>query len=229
LSSHEADYGALQGRAIQFVQTDHLNQAAQGFEQILQRRPDFVYLRFQTAIVCLRMGDQDTYRRHCRVLLQNARGTSDPRIADQAAKACLLSRENVQDLQPAAALADRAARLGTGDSVYHYFQLVKGMAAYRMGKDAEALDLLRKCQKARSADCSSTALVFEAMSLYRLGKPDEALAALGGADAQYRQLEIREASSPHGPLGLNWVDMLIFQIARQEAVKIVMPPTPDEK
>ena len=66
------------------------------------------------------------------------------------------------------------------------------------------------------------------MALQRLHRPDEARAALRQADAMYQDLEVRLANSPSGPLGGDWVDVLIFQIVRREAGTVVPPPGPEE-
>jgi hypothetical protein len=178
--------------------------------------------------VCLYDGDREAYRRHGAILLEDARGTSDPRIADQAAKVCLLGGDKTPDLPLAAELADRAVQLGAGDQVViHYFQLVRGVAASRTGKDDEALIWLKRCEGARNPFSSTTALAFEAMTLQRQGHAEEARAALGRADALFRDLRGRLAASPSGPLGPQWVDVLIFQIARREAGQVVNLPAPD--
>jgi tetratricopeptide (TPR) repeat protein len=225
---HEADYATLDSRADHFVQAGRFHEAARQFEQVLQRQPRHTTRRFQTAILYLCAGDREAYRRHCAILQEDARGTSDPRIADQAAKTCLLGGDPTQDLRLAAELADRAVELGAGDQpVGHFFQLVRGMAAYRTGKDDEALVWLKRCQDAGNPLSATTALAFEAMTLHRLDRPAEAKAALGRADALYRDLRTRLAASPSGPLGPQWVDVLIFQIARREAGQVVNLPAPD--
>jgi hypothetical protein len=121
----------------------------------------------------------------------------------------------------AAALADRAVRLRGGDRLSHFFHLVRGMAAYRMGKDVEALEWLRKSQQGNNPYSAMTALVFEALAQQQLGRRDEARAALKRADGMYRQLLETLAGSEAGPLGREWVDVLIFQIARDEAQQVI--------
>jgi hypothetical protein len=214
---HEADFAALANRSAGLVQAGRYAEAAKGFEHLLRRLPDRAFLRFQTAVVSLRAGDEQAYRRHSQTLLENARGTSDPRIADQAAKAYLLRGGDGPDLELASELADRAVHLGAGDPAIHYFHLARGMAAYRAGKDEEAITWLRKCQDAQSPYSATTASAFEAMALQRLGRPAEAQAALSRADDLYQGLLASLASSPSGPLGPSWVDLLVFQIAREEA------------
>jgi hypothetical protein len=226
--AHEVRYASLEARAAKLVQAGQLHDAARQFEQLLRRQPGLAFQRYETAVVCLRDGDREAYRRHCAQLLEGARGTSDPRLADQAAKASLLGGDADPDLAPAAELADRAERLGGGDpSVADYIQLVRGMADYRSGKDEKALTWLRRCRRAGNWYSSITALAFEAMTWQRLRQPDKAREALGQADAMYRDLREHLAGSPSGPLGSMWVDLLIFQIARREAGQVVGVPPPD--
>src|SRR5262249_20471829 len=77
--------------------------------------------------------------------------------------------------------------------------------------------------------CSGSALVFEAMALHHLGQPGKARAALERADEMYRDLLASLADSPEGPLGRDWVDVLIFQIAREEAGRVMKLPVPDPR
>jgi ABC-type amino acid transport system permease subunit len=219
---HQADYETLYNRAVELVQQGEWDAAAERFERILRRQPELKRLRFETAIVCLRAGDQEAYQRHCRELLDDARGTSDPRIADRAAKVALLV-DHPLDLPLAAELADRAVRLRAGDPAISFFHLVRGMAAYRTGKHADAINWLSRSQQGRDPHCTSTAIVFEAMALVQLGRRDEARAALQRADGVYRDLMARLAELPEGPLGPSWVDVLVFQISRQEAEQVVNP------
>jgi hypothetical protein len=105
--------------------------------------------------------------------------------------------------------------------------LAHGMAGYRTGKDDEALTRLHRCQEARNAYSASTALVFEAMTCSASAGRRRRGPPLGRADAMDQELEAVLAGSPSGPLGPTWVDVLISQIARREAGKIVIPRTPD--
>jgi tetratricopeptide (TPR) repeat protein len=218
---HEADYNTLERQAAQHVQAQEWRPAIEQFEHVLRRQPDLAWVRFQTAIVCLRAGEQDAYLRHCRELLDEARGTSDPRIADRASKVCLLGGDQPMDLPLAAELADRAVRLGAGDSAYAYFLMVRGMAAYRMGDHTEALDWLRKSHQGNDLHRTTTALAFEAMALKSLNRGEEAILTLKRADAAFGDLMSKWADSAAGPLGPSWFDVLIFQIARSEAEKVV--------
>jgi hypothetical protein len=225
---HEVDFATQEDRADQLVQAGRFHDARLQFEQILRRLPERADLRFETAIVCLRDGDREAYCRHCAKLLEDARGTSNPDTADQAAKVCLLGGDPTQDLALAVELAGRAGKLGAGEpSFAHYFQLVHGMAAYRMGNDVEALDWLNRCKRARNLRTLTTALVFEAMTLQRRGRPDDARAALGHADDFFRELRRRLTGSPSGWHGSQWVDVLVFEIARREAGQVVNLPEPD--
>jgi predicted Ser/Thr protein kinase len=226
--AHEADYATLEVRAVKLVQAGRFHDAANQFEQVLRRRPELASQRFQAAIVCLRDGDQEAYRRHCAKLLEDARGTSDPGVADRAAKACLLGADPTPDLPRAAELADRAFRLGAGVPEWgHFFLLVRGMAAYRSGQDDEALRWLNRCKKLENPYTSTTARAFLALTLQRLGRPGKAREALVQADAQYRDLRARLAGSPAGPLGPIWESVLIYQIARREAGQVVGLPAPE--
>jgi hypothetical protein len=226
--AHEMGYGALDGRAGKLVQAGRFHEAAGLLDQFLRRQPEAEGQRFEAALLCLRDGDREAYRRHCAKLLADARGTSNPRLAERAAKVCLLGGDPDQDLAPATELAERAVRLGEGDAtVGHFFQLTRGMAAYRTGKDDEALRWLHKCESARSAYSATTALAFEAMTWQRLHKPDKARTALERADTQYRGLRAELAGSPSGPLGSLWFDLLVFQIARREAGQVVNVPALD--
>jgi hypothetical protein len=223
---HEADFRKLEDRGVALVQAGQLDEAAKYFDQVLRRQPDQAVLRFETAIVCLRAGDEEAYRRHCRELLVHARETTDPRNADRAAKASLIGGDRIDDLPLVADLADRAVQLGAGDSAKHFFQMVRGMAAYRQGKNADALRCLGTSREADNPYISSTAFVFEAMTWHRLNRPDEARAALTRGDDIFHDLEASFAKSPSEPLGPQWVDVLIFRIVRQEAATIGIQPNP---
>jgi tetratricopeptide (TPR) repeat protein len=218
---HEADYGTTEGRAARLVQAGQFSAAAEQLEQILQRQPDLADTRFRAAIVWLRAGDQEHYERHCQKLLADARQTSDPSVADKAAKVCLLGGDHVPDLAEATKLADQAVRLGAGHEWTNYYELVRGMAAYRNQQDKEALNWLRKCQAAKNRFSATTALVFEAMALQRQGSHVDALQALEHADTMFRELKGSRAASADWPSGFNWIDLVIFEIARREAARVV--------
>jgi hypothetical protein len=214
---HDVEQQSLPDRATQLIRAGQFHEAAEALDRYLARYPRQDFRRFEAAIAWLRAEDHDRYRQQCEILLAGAALTSDPGLADRAAKVRLLSSEPGADLTQAIDLAKRTVRLGTASPWLNYFQLLQGMAAYRSERYTEALDWLRKCKSAGNRYSMCTAHAFEALSLQRLGKPDQARASLRRADGIYRDLDAAFTGAPRQ----SWVDLVVFQIARREASEIV--------
>ena len=96
------------------------------------------------AELCLFLGRDEDYRRNCPALLDRFGDTADPSIAERTARACLLLPASGDDLERAAALADRAAAAGPTHQYYNFFLAAKGLADYRRGRFDAAVDALQQ-------------------------------------------------------------------------------------
>ena len=95
-----------------------------------------------------------------------------------------------------------------------YFRTARGMAAYRAGDWAAALDWNGRGRKGHPNDpgVSSLDLLFEAMAHHRLGHTEDASRALSEA---VRRIDKHRAEHPDGSdLSHGW---LISEIVRKEA------------
>src|SRR5262249_32898156 len=96
------------------------------------------------AVLRLYLGDIDGYRQTCRDMLRTFRQTDNPTIADRIAKACLHAPDAVPDLGPVLQLAERGLTGTEQHWNYCWSLLTKGMADYRAGRFADAIDQLNK-------------------------------------------------------------------------------------
>jgi tetratricopeptide (TPR) repeat protein len=103
----------------------------------LCREPADHVLWYHSAVLLLRVGDREGYRRHCRDMLARFGTTQDPVVAERTAKACLLLPTSSAEVKAPAALAQRAVEKGAGP-LRPYFELAAGLAEYRQDRYEEA-------------------------------------------------------------------------------------------
>jgi eukaryotic-like serine/threonine-protein kinase len=90
----------------------------------------------------LQAGDSEAYRQHCQRVVRQFGQTTDPAIAGQAVKDCLILPPSAADLSAIAKLADVAAGAGPNHKAWLYIQFAKGLAEFRQGRFRAALDWL---------------------------------------------------------------------------------------
>src|SRR5262249_48871897 len=131
---------------------------------------------FCDAPLLLEIGDREGYKRVCREMLTRFGKTKDPILAGRTAKTCLLAQDAVTDLAPVLELADRAITGTEMNPMYKWFLLARGMADYRSGEFAVAVDRLQKCLTSGKeiVYLDGTAELFLAMAQHKLGKTEEA-------------------------------------------------------
>jgi tetratricopeptide (TPR) repeat protein len=120
-------------------------------------------------------------------ILAFAKGTDNWNTADRAAKTCSLQPSTEKaELEAALALGRRAVELQRND----WTLLALGMAEYRIGNDAAAVEALLAAEEsgAKNAIVMGTAPFYRAMSQFRQGKPDEARKVVFGAAAKMQSL-----------------------------------------
>src|SRR5262249_58604125 len=111
------------------------------------------------------------YHGACREMLDGFGNTDKLEIAERTAKTCSLAAEAVSDFAPVLKLADRAVTGTEKHRDYRWFVLAKGLAEYRAGHDAAAVDWLNRFSP-RADDGEhrdATAFAVLAMAKHRLG------------------------------------------------------------
>jgi serine/threonine-protein kinase len=135
---------------------------------------------FGYAELCLFLGDEAEYRRARQDLLHRFGDSSDPYVAERTARTILLLPASEDQLQAAAALAERAvaARATTPKWIYPYFLFAQGLVEYRQGHFDSAIAIMRG--EAGSVMGPAPRLVI-AMAEYHNGQREEARKSLAEA------------------------------------------------
>jgi serine/threonine-protein kinase len=161
-----------------------------------------------------------------------ARDANDATAAERAAKACsLLPSPDQAELEAALALGRTAVRVGKGTESRDWYLLALGMAEYRRGNYAAALEALLAAEKAGPTNryVMGTSPFYCAMSLFRQGNEEEARKLATAAAAKMKPLP-RDENNPLA--GDADHDDLILWLAYKEARAMIKfepvpPPMPD--
>jgi serine/threonine-protein kinase len=193
-------------------------QAAAVLVKLTELDPADHYHWFQLAPVYLELGDTEGYRRVCREMIERFREAERPEIVERTAKTCLLLADSGIDRKLSLQLAERAAARGAKQANAKWFHLAMGMADYRDGQYARAVDRLGKSLSsgAELVYLDSLAYLFLAMAHARLGEKEET------AQSMYKVRFLVEERLPKPDRGQLldkefWSDWLRFQIIRREA------------
>ncbi|HEV8071946.1 MAG TPA: tetratricopeptide repeat protein, partial [Planctomycetaceae bacterium] len=171
---------------------------------------------YHAATLHLRAGDVAGYHRVCRAMLERFEDTQAPEIAERTAKTCLLLSDAVLDIDRVQKLAIRAATGTEKHGSYRWFVFVKGLAEYRAGRPAEAVNWLNRFEPhADGAHIDATAFAVLAMAQHRLGQKEKARAALHSAQAIFA--EKMPDPGAGRPFDGMWADWLHCQILLREA------------
>ena len=176
---------------------------------------------FQAIPLQLYCGDQVSYRRLCRAVLEQFGDTGEALIADRIARVCLLMSSPVEDRKRLCELADRAVASHYGAYYIPLFGATKGMAEYRDGRLHSAIQWLQKNTGLADRNMAPAIQSFLAMAYHRLGQSDKARQALEKANQLRAQLsehvgEVNEISG--------FQDWMIGQISYREAAALLDVP-----
>jgi tetratricopeptide (TPR) repeat protein len=173
---------------------------------------------YEAAAIYLAIGDQQSYRQACRVMLDRfgEAAAEQPDLAEQTAKSCSLVPNAVTDFSRVEKLANRAIVGTEQHSNYRSLALTKGLTDYRAGNFASAAEWLRRCQP-NAAGGPRDALAFAALAMaqYRLGHTDKANAALDAA----RAIVADKTQNPDRDT--NWLEWTHCQIVAGEAASLL--------
>lgn len=165
-------------RAWHYACSGQFAQAISDYSRAIELDPANHWPWYHRACLLAQVGDHERYEAHCRAMLDRFGKSRERPIADRTAKACLLMLTSDSDLQVATELVD-SALAGGEHSYLSWFQMDKGIAEFRAGRNKSALEWL---EKARGAVGVSPAVVtidmFLAMAHYRLGDAKQAIAVM---------------------------------------------------
>jgi hypothetical protein len=155
-------------------------------------------------------------------------GMSDDRnFIDRTAKVCLLAAAD-ENRDRAIALADQNI-LGTEKHPdYRWFVLAKGLADYRAGRNADAVEQLEQfAPDAGGGHSDATGFAVLAMAKHGLQQLDQARNALASARAILSNTMPNPANGQ--PFGNDWNDWLHSQILFREAAEMVEQQASESK
>jgi serine/threonine protein kinase/Flp pilus assembly protein TadD len=211
-------------RARAFFRLERFGEAEQTYAKALELEPSDNWAWHHIAPLRLYLGDVEGYRRVCGEMLERFSHTADLAVAERTAQDCLLAPDAVPDLRPVMQLADRAVTGTQHHTGYRYFLLTRGMADYRAGQFANALDwlnqslsLAREPRYGSESELVARTYLFLAMAHHRLGHADQARHALD--QARQRIQSTYKATSGGKPRTLEVP--LAYEISRKEAEALI--------
>jgi serine/threonine protein kinase/Flp pilus assembly protein TadD len=174
----------------------------------------------------LALGDNEGFRTFSREFLARFEHDDRPRVANKLVMTCLLLPDFVAGQQPMLAQVAQLVEKVRKDSPnqtpeqQRWDQLHLGLAEYRAGRFAAAVELLQQCLRpgVKFAVRDGAACFILAMAQHRLGQHEQAQATLKtGLDFANTKSTNPGSSS----LGANWSDWVRMDVLRREAVTLV--------
>jgi serine/threonine-protein kinase len=167
---------------------------------------------FGYAELCLFLGDKAEYRCARQDLLRRFGDSSDPYVAERTARAILLMPASKDELQVAAALAQRAvaAKATTPEWIYPYFLFAQGLVEYRQGRFDSTISIMTA--EAAAVMGPAPRLVV-AMAEHGQGQREQARETLAAAISSFDWSAAEVGSRDH------W----IWHVLRREAESLIFP------
>jgi serine/threonine-protein kinase len=163
------------------------------------------------AELCLFLGQEDEYHQACSELLKNFSENSDPMLAEQIGRVCLLAPTS-DELNQATSLIDRAvaSKGSTPAWVHLYFDFAHALSEYRHHRFEKSIELL---QGDASKVMGPAPQLVLAMAQYGSGQAELARKTLATAVIQF-DWRMAQADSR---------DVWICHVLRREAELMILP------
>jgi tetratricopeptide (TPR) repeat protein len=223
-------FGLFYQRSIFFARCHRWQEAVADLRKVLELEPLDDDAAFQLTVLLLEMGDKENYRAQCQKMVTTFRDANDPGPLGGTAEACLLVADTPTGCLEAGQLADQAFKLGQNSYRASDLRFIKGLAEYRAGQFASAIDWVSKSIGqpivVRGPRPDAAAFLVMAMAQHQLKRPDEARAAFAkGAYIVNTKLLKRENAT----LDENWIDWIIGDILLREARALIENPPATHK
>jgi len=212
--------GLLRERGELRARMGHWKEAAADFSRVVEFEPEDHEACHSLAPLLVQSGDLEGYRRLCARVVACFGGTNDPVLAERMAKDCLMLPRPGAELTTESNWADAAVTMGKNHQYLAYFQFVKGLAEYRQGHFASAVELTQKvlAKTGQFPFRDVEACMVLAMAQCQSSQMDEARATLA------RGVKIAETKLPKiesGDLGDDWGDWIVSQALLKEAKALI--------
>jgi WD40 repeat protein/Flp pilus assembly protein TadD len=169
LRGEEASLYADRGNA--HAELEQWDNAASDYQRAVERGTTDWRTGHPLALLHLRQGDQEGYRKVCSRLLQSSDSTGDALSANEVAWACCLAPGAVSDTARLVRLAERAV---AGEPADPMRLNTLGAALYRAGRFDEAARQLEEAVRVHGHEGNPEDWLFLALVNQRLDKPAEA-------------------------------------------------------
>jgi eukaryotic-like serine/threonine-protein kinase len=165
-------------------------------------------------------GDLAGYERVRNQVLQQFGRTNDPNVAERALKECLMLPPPPADLVTLSKLAEVAGAAGPDTADWPFFQFAKGLAEYRLGHFASAVEWVQAALKSdrNSGYLNTDACAILAMGQYQLKQTAEARASLAKGIKTANDHLPQFGSHSLGP---DWKDVIIARVLLSEARELI--------
>jgi len=217
----------VQDRGYALARAGRFREATSDLARAIEMRPAEHWAWYFDACVLAQFGDEAAYRKRCAGMLQRFRDAQQPEILERTGKACLLM-PGAADPAACSELVGRA--VDAGGTYLPFFQMAKGMAEYRRGRHADALEWFDKARQGLASTASTVRATddyFRAMALFRLDRREEARQALAEAEGAVTDLGFTPGIDDFGFSGLE--NFLICSVARREAKTTVTGGQPTKQ
>ena len=214
------EIGLLQSNATHHARAGQWTNAIAEYSRLIELVPQEHWYHFYLAALLTQSGDLEGYRRHCAHMLALFGTTDKPAIGDRIGKACLIVPAKGIDLDAAARLADIAVTRGKEPAFLAYAELAKGLAEYRQGHSASAIDWMQKVLSNSGVvdNRDAAAWLVLAMAQHQSGKPVEARAALRNAT---QIISTKLPTLESGDIGDAWNDWIVAHALLKEAQGLI--------
>jgi WD40 repeat protein/tetratricopeptide (TPR) repeat protein len=166
------------------------------------------------ALLCLRRGDADGYRKTCADLLGRFGESNNPVFDHQVARTCVLAADAGVDPGRVVQLAESGGPGITGDP---WSRTTLGAALCRAGRYEEAVQRLNEVLKVAGPGTTAETWLYLALAHHGLGHKEEARQWLDKAEAWLEQATREKPAGTPGTAPLSWDWRLELEALHREA------------
>lgn len=187
--------------------------AAEQFRLAVENQPELAKHWYVYALVELRLGHFDEYRRACRAMVDRFGSSNNRQEQMYTTWTCALSDHGVDDLSEVLSIADTLVASAPLDPKGHTSRNTRGLLYLRMKKYTEARDELRTAIQIHSAGGNPSDWLALAMVEQEQGNLDKARELIEKADLWIEDRYHRPADAR----ALPWHELLEYSLFREQA------------